>query len=68
MFLYPLLLPYLDEKLRHATDPLLVKVLKPPMSSFGISLSGLSHPGDPIWITEVKEGCIADRCVVCCCS
>ena len=50
-----------DEKLRNATDPLLVKILKPPSSTFGISLSGASSPGSPIWITEVKQGSIADR-------
>lgn len=50
-----------DEKLTNATDPLLVKILKPPSSTFGISLSGASSPGSPIWITEVKQGSIADR-------
>ena len=50
-----------DEKVRNATDPLLVKILKPPSSTFGISLSGASSPGSPIWITEVKQGSIADR-------
>lgn len=44
----------------NATDPLLVKILKPPSSTFGISLSGAS-PGSPVWITEVKQGTIADR-------
>lgn len=50
-----------DERVRNATDPLLVKILKPPSSTFGISLSGASSPGSPIWITEVKQGSIADR-------
>lgn len=50
-----------DEKVRNATDPLLIKVLKPPSSTFGISLSGASAPRSPIWITEVKQGSIADR-------
>lgn len=50
-----------DERLRSATDPLLVKILKPPSSTFGISLSGAPSLGNPIWITEVKQGTIADR-------
>lgn len=50
-----------EERLENATDPLLAKILKPPSSTFGISLSGGPSPGSPIWITEVKQGSIAER-------
>ena len=50
-----------EERLENATDPLLAKILKHPSSTFGISLSGGPSPGSPIWITEVKQGSIAER-------
>ena len=52
----------LTEGLSEATGPLLVKILKPRGASLGLSLRESPAPGDPLWISRLKEAGIADRC------
>lgn len=51
----------IHDGLASANGPLLVEMMKPSDVPLGITLSGASRPGDPTWISAIRDAGIADR-------
>jgi C-terminal processing protease CtpA/Prc len=52
----------IHEEMEDICGPILVEIQKPVGGSLGITLTGSQIPGEPIFISHIKDAGIADRC------